>query len=51
MTVREVLTRMTSREIAEWGQYFEIVAWERENGRPATGYDPDTPDIGDLMGD
>jgi hypothetical protein len=51
MTVGEVLDRMDSREIAEWGQYFEIVAWEQENGKPASGqYNPDAPPIETLLG-
>jgi hypothetical protein len=50
MTVGELLTRMSSREVAEWGQYFEIVAWERENQKSASGmYNPDAPDIQELM--
>lgn len=52
MSVDELLDRVSSRELAEWGQYYEILAWERENGKSASGmYAPDVPPIETLIED
>ena len=50
MPVREMLARMSSSEIAEWEQYFRIVAWEAQNEQSSSGlYNPDAPPIESLI--
>lgn len=50
MTVGELLGRISSSEITEWGQLFKIQAWERESGRNANQlYEPGV-ELPQMMG-
>jgi hypothetical protein len=47
MTVGELLDRMDSQELAEWGKVFELRAWEAKSGQNANAlYTPSTTTMG-----